>query len=104
MAADADIQVVRENVNEPDESLYSDEYIGALVDSSGSVESASAVIWRRKAAAYADLVNTSEAGASSSFSDLFKHATTMAESYESQIPGGGPVKQRAKVHVIQRQS
>lgn len=103
MASSADLRIVRENVNELDDSVYSDEYIEALIDSSG-VEAASATIWTRKAAAYSELVDQSEAGASVKFSDLSKNALRMAEKFEAQVLAAtvGDSNTRAKVHQIQR--
>lgn len=82
MASQADIDTVRFNTSEQpkEESAYSDEYIGGLVDNYG-VDVASATIWHQKASDYAELVDVSEAGSSHKFSDLHKNALTMARSY-----------------------
>ena len=102
MASAADVQTVRDNTNEPDESTFTDVYIEALVDA-GSVASASAVVWQRKAGAYAELVNVSEAGASRSLSDLHKNALTMAATYAAaSTTGGTATTGRAKTHSIER--
>lgn len=102
MASDADILAVRQNTNEPVESsTYTDEDIGELVDA-GSVESASATIWRHKAAVYSELYNQSEAGASVAMGDVYKHAKEMADFYASQVPGMQPDQPRAKVTKITR--
>jgi hypothetical protein len=101
MATAADVQTVRENTNEEDGDTFSDEYISALVDA-GSVASASAVIWTRKAGAFAELVNTSEAGASRALSDLHKNALTMAAKYETDAAGGATGIGRGKTHSIVR--
>lgn len=105
MADAGDIAIVRANVNEPTAERFSDEVIGILVDESG-VTGATAALWRRKAAIYADLVNTTEAGASRALSDLNKHALAMAttwakiETEESVVLDGG--KLRARTHRIER--
>ncbi len=105
MASASDITAVRDNTNEPTDDRFTDDAIGALIDVS-SVAGASAVIWRRKAAAYADVVTTSEAGASRALSDLNKHALAMAanwdgiKSAEDTEANGG--KARARVHKIVR--
>lgn len=101
MAAEADIATVRRNVNELDDSVYTDEAISALIDA-GDMNSASAAIWRQKAAAYSDLYNQSEAGASAAMGDLYKHAKEMADSYTAMIPSVAVTSNRAKVHVIER--
>lgn len=99
MASGAEILEVRQNTNEPDNvDPFTDAVIGALIDA-GSVDSASGAIWRKKAAAYSDLYNQSEAGASSAKGDLFKHAETMAQFYEAKIGG---TDKRPKVNTIVR--
>lgn len=108
MATASQISDVRANTNEPDDTNgYTDIVIGTLIDALGNnVNLASGAIWRRKAAKFAELVDVSEAGASRKMSDLFKHATAMADHFdavgageeETEIPGIG----RAKVHVIER--
>lgn len=103
MATAADVQAVRYNVNEPTPDTFSDVYIGDLVDA-GSVASASAVIWKRKAATYAELVTVSEAGASRQMSDLHKNALTMAKTFEAEAEGEGTAATaRAKTHAIVRE-
>jgi hypothetical protein len=105
MADASDIAAVRSNTNEPEDDRYDDFLIGALVDASG-VAGASAIIWRRKAALYADLVTTSEAGASRNLSDLNKQALAMAANWdgvktaEELVVSGG--KPRARTHRIER--
>ena len=107
MASASQIATVRANTNEStDANGYTDVVLGGLVDANGgSVNLASAVVWRRKAAKYADLVNVSEAGASRQMSDLFKHAQEMAAFYEGlgneTLDPTSPLG-RAKVHVITR--
>lgn len=61
--------------------VYTDGLVSPLIDSLG-VNGAAAVIWREKAAKYASMVSTTEAGSSRSMSDLFNHATEMAAMYE----------------------
>ena len=84
MAVAGDIATVRLNINEPDGTTFTDAYIGELIDGS-DVAGASAQLWRQKAAIFADLVTTSEAGASHSFSDLQKHALEMAAEYDAIV-------------------
>lgn len=109
MATAGEIDTVRKNTNEPTEDDFTTVYITGLIDSYdvGGVNLASGVIWRQKAAVYAELVNVSEAGASRDMSDLFKHAQEMAAYYEglgasevdASINAG-----RARVHVIDRRN
>lgn len=100
MATEADILTVRSNVNEPTDDTFDDEEVAAFIDE-GGVDAASATIWIKKAAAYSDMYNQSEAGASAALGDLYKHAKEMADFYGAKIPST-VVKQRAKVHTIVR--
>jgi hypothetical protein len=104
MATAEQIIDVRGKTNEKGNAPWTDEDISGLIDSLGGTDLVAAHIWRKKAASYADLVNTSEAGASRSFSDLYQRAVELATHYETQGgagPGGITVP-RAKVHVINR--
>jgi hypothetical protein len=60
--------------------VYTDGLVSSLIDSLG-VNGTAAVIWREKAAKYASMVNTTEAGSSRSMSDLYTHAVEMASMY-----------------------
>ena len=105
MATAAEISTVRDNVNEPNDATFSDEVIEALIDAGGT-DSASAALWRKKAAAFAELVDVSEAGSSRKMSDLYKNALAMASHFDAQagtepVPGPGPIG-HAKVGRIER--
>ena len=80
MATEAEVLEVRENTNEPSDEWYSDGYLSNLIDAQGVLK-ASASVWGKKASRYADLVDTSEAGASHKFSDLYKNALAMEAKY-----------------------
>lgn len=102
MASISDIETVRLNTDESTNDTYSDDEISALVDAKG-VAGASAIIWDQKAAHYASLVNTSEAGASHSFSDLHKNALTMAKRFDDQVvAASAPASGRVRVRKIVR--
>jgi len=83
MAA-AEVAQVRVNTNEPTDDLFVDEEIQSLIDA-GSVDSASAAVWKAKAAVYADLADTTEAGASHKYGDLFNRALQMQAMYEGLV-------------------
>lgn len=100
MASASEIAEVRENTDERTQENWSDPQISDLIDASG-VNTASAIIWRRKAAAYAKLVDVSEAGSSHAFSDLQGKAIKMAETFEASAAVSEDVG-RAKVKVIDR--
>jgi hypothetical protein len=98
VATPSEIEEVRQNVSEPTPETWGDDDIGLLIDELG-VDLASARIWRKKAAGFAELVDVSEAGSSHGFSDLQGKALKMAEMFEV---GAGTVG-AAKVHVIERE-
>jgi len=105
MADASQIAEVRENTDERNsEGTWSDPQLGDIIDAAGDVLTASAIIWRRKAAIYADLVDVSEAGASHAFSDLHRSALEMAAQFTSAagIATGAGSAGRAKVKVIDR--
>lgn len=75
------VRRIRGYVGEPDSDTYTDSMILGIYQAEGSVNAAAARIWREKAAAYADLVNTSESGSSRSLGDLQKKALDMADQF-----------------------
>lgn len=83
MASASEIAEVRDNTGEPTSANFDDSVINALVDASG-VERASEIIWLKKAARLADLVNMSEAGASRSYGDLSRNALAMAKEFATR--------------------
>lgn len=101
MATAEDINYVRLSTNVSDtDPVYTSIYIGGLVDEHGR-DGASAVVWRQKAATYAELVDVTEAGASHKFSELHKNALAMAAEFEAKsaaVSGSG----RPKVKQIER--
>lgn len=101
MADTGDIVAVRENTATVGDANYTDEEIGALIDAYG-IDVASATIWERKAATYADLVNVSEAGSSHSFSDLHKNALDMADIYTKKEAAKPSAIGRPRVRKIVR--
>lgn len=97
MASAGDILQVRRNTNEPDTSgTYSDSVLSNMIDELG-LEGASAAIWSEKAATYAELVDTTEAGASHKFSNLHQNALRMAAYWHNQdLILLGPERTRVK--------
>jgi hypothetical protein len=78
---------VRTKTAEPTNSdPYTDEKLGSLIDLYG-VTGAVVKVWEEKAAAVSSLVNVSEAGASHSSSDLFKHAEAMLKHWTAEWAG-----------------
>lgn len=79
MAQPSEVEEVRQLTNETDDDTFSDGDISDLVDRLGGVHNAAADIWRKKAAAYSDLTDTSEGGASRALSKLSTNALAMAK-------------------------
>lgn len=103
MATAAEVAMVRLNINEPTQDPYTDEAIGALVDELGTVQAASAALWRAKAATYATLVDETEAGTSHAFSDMHKNALAMAKAFDANDAVLNPlVPSGPRVRVIER--
>jgi len=101
MADASQIAEVRANTNVTEtDSVFTGTVIGLLIDA-GSVNSASAIIWRRKAAVYAELVDVTEAGASHAFSDLQDKALKMAAQFDSLAIISGSAG-RPKIRTIER--
>ena len=104
MATPEQVAGVRENTAESEADHFEDDYIEALVDSQG-VNGASATIWRKKAASYAELVDVEEAGSSHKFSQLHKNALEMVARFE-ELPDDGVILDtggRVKIRSIQRE-
>lgn len=104
MATPEQIMDVREKTNEGTNATWSDEDISALVDGLGGVNQATANIWRKKAARYADQTDVSEAGASRSLNQLYAKAKAEAAHYEEVVEEetGTSSVPAAKVHIIRR--
>lgn len=105
MATADQVVAVRVNTNELGRDTFSDDLIGSVVDSLGSVAAASSEIWNRKAATFSEMVDVSEAGASRKMSDLYKNAIAMSDRFSKMIPGADTEVangKRAKVFKIER--
>lgn len=87
-----------------DDTRYTDEVLWALIlENSGSVNLAASTIWRRKAAAYAELVDVSEGSSTRKLSQLHRQAIDMATSLGGEIDTMGPASSRhATVRPIER--
>lgn len=105
MATTGDVEQVRRNTNvDEDDPTHTLAVIGGYVDAFG-IAGASAKIWREKAAAYADLVDVSEAGASERLGQLREAAFEMAAYWDEQAAtdsGAILLKSRAKTHALDR--
>lgn len=85
MATSDQVAQLRRMVGEPTTDTYTDGALSAVWDAAGSADGAAAVVWREKAASYAELVTTSESGSSRSMSDLHKNALAMASYYDKKV-------------------
>jgi hypothetical protein len=102
MADASDIQIVRNNTNEPTADTYTDGYIGGLIDAS-DVTGATIAIWEQKVAKFSTMVDVTEAGATHKFSDLFDNAVKMLAIWRGTDVTTGVVDSGAtRVRVIQR--
>jgi hypothetical protein len=92
MATASEIAVVRANVNEPDETRYSDAQIDEIIEAyGGNTDAASSAIWRMKAGVYADLADVQEGSSRRSLGDLHEQALAMANTFAGQAASGGGV-------------
>lgn len=102
MATSDDVALVRTYTDEDTEDNWTDAQLGVLIDDLG-VDSATARVWREKAARYSRLVDVTEAGASRKMSQAFAHAQALAERWDAIASASGTDAGRsAKVHKIVR--
>jgi hypothetical protein len=81
MADSGDIQIVRRQTGQSENAApFDDAYIGSLIDELG-ITGSTISIYEQLMAEYAKLVDTTEAGASHKFSDLYKNAKLQADYY-----------------------
>lgn len=84
MATPLQIETLRRYVSEADDETFSDGDLGQYIDSLG-LNGAAAEVWQQKAAAYSEMVNTSEGGASRALGDLYKNALAMSTSFRKRV-------------------
>lgn len=83
MASADELAALHRAANVPaSDTTYPDDMLSELIDSLG-VDGAAAQIWREKAAASAEMVDTTESGSSRKLSDLHKNALDMAAGFAS---------------------
>lgn len=87
MATQADIATLRRLIAEAEDvAPYEDSTLGERIDTSGSLNALARDIWLEKAAAYAELVDTSEGGSSRKMGDLHEQALNMANYFSNLAP------------------
>ena len=77
---------LRRMTAEVDKGRYTDTDLEIFIGkANGDLNAAAALIWREKAAMYAELVDTSEAGSSRKESDLYRNAIAQAQYFEGLV-------------------
>lgn len=100
MATPAEVASLRANTGQSNDDVYTEPELAGLIDSNGSVEAASGVVWRQLAAQYAKLTDTTEAGAAHKYSVLYERAMEQAEFWENRSLNGSPIARRAAPRTI----
>lgn len=102
MASKEQIAELRRDIAEFEnnsDSLYTDEYLSALIDSNG-YNTAASKVWGQKAAALAHLVNTSEGGSTRANGELYKNALAMEARW--RVPAVDPVSPASRRSTTRR--
>jgi len=84
MATPEDVSTLREMIHEPNSTPYSNDYLSGVIESTSSLVKAAEIMWTRKAARFADLVDVREGASARSLGDLHKQALLMAKTYGDQ--------------------
>lgn len=100
MATAAEVASLRANTGQSQADVFEDPELAVILDSAGSVEAASAVVWRQLAASYAKLTDIAEAGASHKYSLLYERAMEQADFWESRSTNGAPIARRGSPRTI----
>ena len=69
------------------DTLFSEEQLQAIVDTTGSSDEAALEGWTIKRAHLANLVNVTDGAASRELGQLFDHATEMVDDYSRKLNG-----------------
>lgn len=80
----SDISLLRHYIDEQDDSVWADAFLSDMLLRTGSLMRAASEMWTLKAARWARLVTTAEAGASKNLTDLLRNAQTMAADYKAR--------------------
>lgn len=83
MANEEALARFRKMISEPDEGTYTDTELLTLIDGADSLNAAAITVWNEKMGAYAELVDTTEAGSSRKNSALFDRAKEMRDYFAS---------------------
>jgi hypothetical protein len=80
----SEIQLLRHYVDEQDNSTYADAFLQDVIVRTGSLFRAASEVWTLKAARWARLVTTAEAGATKNLTDLRANALAMATDFKAR--------------------
>jgi hypothetical protein len=80
----SDVVTLRHYIDEQTDVIYGDAFLSDVIAGAPDLFSAAASVWRMKAARYAQLVDTTEAGASRKMSSLSDNALKMAKEFDKQ--------------------
>lgn len=84
MANELDIQRVRDLTNGAEG--FTDEQIGAALDSGATIREFCYDFWTKKATEYSTMVNVSESGSSRNMGDMYKNALAIADRFSPLDP------------------
>lgn len=104
MATPDQIAALRLLIAQPDDAEpYTDAALSVRLDGDSDINLTAYKVWTEKAAAAADLVDTSEGGSSRKMGDLHEQALNMARMFQGQIiPPNDPNIRRTVVARIRR--
>lgn len=103
MATQADIATLRRLIAESEDvAPYADALLNDRIDASVSLNTLARDIWLEKAAAYAELVDTTEGGSSRKMGDLHEQALNMAKHFTSLAPLPAPVLRGTRLYKLTR--
>lgn len=83
-AALSDVSLLRHYIDEQDNEVFADQFLVDVLERTDNIYRAASEVWMLKAARWARLVTTAEAGASKNMSDLHKQALAMASDYSQR--------------------
>lgn len=103
MASVDQIAQLRLLIAEPDDAEpYTDAALGVRIDADGDINKTAYNIWVEKAAAAAQLVDTSEGGSSRKMGDVYEQSLKMADYFKGLITDGTPVSGGTVIRKLRR--
>lgn len=103
MASVDQIAQLRLLIAEPEDAEpYTDAALSVRIDADGAVNKTAYNIWVEKAAAAAQLVDTSEGGSSRKMGDVYEQSLKMAEYFKGLVEDGTPVSGGTVIRKLRR--